>query len=173
MFVVTDCICCKSASVPCEMLNVTTSKLEEIYSSLVCRNCSVLSPELRWLGREADHSPPSCAEVTAWCYISSPHMSFSRTQEKTLLLHLNSYKTVNVFNSIWVFNTMKSEIRLNYTHKSDFVSEKTNSISKAQTSWSLFIILVPSLHNIYKNRCIITVGFMFRPLPGHRHANKE
>jgi hypothetical protein len=30
-------------------------------------------PELKWPGREGDHSPPSSAEVkNAWCYTSPP-----------------------------------------------------------------------------------------------------
>jgi hypothetical protein len=68
------------------MLKVTTRKLRKMYGPLVCSNYSVLSPELRRLGREADHSSPSCAEVTAWSYISSPpYVSFTDTREKTTL----------------------------------------------------------------------------------------
>jgi len=68
------------------MLNVTTSKLGKMYGPLVCSNYSVLSPELRRLGLEADHSPPSCADVTAWSYISSPpYVFFTDTRGKTTL----------------------------------------------------------------------------------------
>jgi len=63
------------------MLNVTTNKLGKMYSALVCNNDSFLSPELKQLGREADHSPSSCAEFTAWGYISSlPHDFFTDTR---------------------------------------------------------------------------------------------
>jgi len=35
------------------------------------------TPEVKQPGREADHSPPSSAEVTnAWSYISTPQISF-------------------------------------------------------------------------------------------------
>jgi hypothetical protein len=37
----------------------------------------VLSPAVKWLGREADHSPPSIADVTnAWNYNSTPPYVF-------------------------------------------------------------------------------------------------
>jgi len=33
----------------------------------------VFSPEVKWPGHEADHSPPTDAKVKkAWCYISTP-----------------------------------------------------------------------------------------------------
>jgi hypothetical protein len=36
-----------------------------------------LSPEIKLPGREADHSPPSCAEVkSTWIYTSTPPYAF-------------------------------------------------------------------------------------------------
>jgi len=35
-----------------------------------------LSPEVKRPGREADHSPPSDAEVNAWSYTSTPPYVF-------------------------------------------------------------------------------------------------
>jgi len=42
---------------------------------------------MRWLGREADHSPPSSAEVTnEWSYNSTPQYAFMACKCKTDIL---------------------------------------------------------------------------------------
>jgi hypothetical protein len=41
------------------------------------RVSGVISPGIKWPGREADHSPPFCVEVkNAWIYISTPPYVF-------------------------------------------------------------------------------------------------
>ena len=49
--------------------------------------------------------------------------------------------------------------------------ERSNPVVYGQ----LFIVLAPSLHT-YKVSCVsqlVTLGYMFRPLPDHHQANKE